>query len=193
MFDLPRHIFFTGAPGSRWSGIAQTLEQMPGMNTTDRTEERTYTHHSYNGHLGAYFGKEMEFNADPKIIETAYEDPEAGCMLIKSHQWCDWVGRIRILYPDVWVILVYRPDLACHTWWHEAGGFQIDYPNYSEYKNSANMLYAIQEINSKLLGIGLTHGSKWEHFTPTWIEENFGCTDNLIKEVFPDILVTIIK
>ena len=50
---IPEHIFFTGVPGSRWSGIAQTIETIPGFNTSDRTPERTYDHHQFTGHKGA--------------------------------------------------------------------------------------------------------------------------------------------
>jgi len=50
---LPNRIFFTGVPGSRWSGIAQTLEMMSGMNTSDRTPEREYVQHCYTGQKGA--------------------------------------------------------------------------------------------------------------------------------------------
>ena len=75
-------LFFTGVPGSRWSGIAQTLEAMPGFNISDRTPEREYTHHQYSGHVGAYFGKGMEFEADPARVDQAYSDP-GGIKVIK--------------------------------------------------------------------------------------------------------------
>jgi hypothetical protein len=58
--NLPNHIFFTGAPGSRWSGIAQTIETLPGFNVSDRNPRREYAHNTYSGHKGAYFGHGME-------------------------------------------------------------------------------------------------------------------------------------
>ena len=39
---LPRNLFFTGVPGSKWSGIAQVLESMPNVNTSDHTKQRAY-------------------------------------------------------------------------------------------------------------------------------------------------------
>ena len=39
---LPDMIFFTGVPGSRWSGIAQEIKQNPRYNKTDRTPDRKY-------------------------------------------------------------------------------------------------------------------------------------------------------
>ena len=60
---LPNRLFFTGVPGSRWSGIAQTLEQLNGFNTSDRTPEREFSHNGFSGHKGAYFGQGMELEA----------------------------------------------------------------------------------------------------------------------------------
>ena len=87
--NLPKRLFFTGVPGSRWSGIAQILESLSGFNTTDRTPERTYEHHSYTGHLGAYFGRGMEFPAelDLNMIDSAWTDPSVGTQIVKSHDW----------------------------------------------------------------------------------------------------------
>jgi hypothetical protein len=90
---LPNRIFFTGVPGSRWSGVAQTLETIPGFNTSDRTPARTYSHHAYSGHQGAYFGYEMEFEphvlwTGPEYIDQAWLEP-GGTRLVKSHNWTD--------------------------------------------------------------------------------------------------------
>ena len=49
--------FFTGAPGSKWSGIAQQIEAMDSnWEISDRTPEREYSHGEYSGHKGVYFG-----------------------------------------------------------------------------------------------------------------------------------------
>jgi hypothetical protein len=190
---LPNRIWFTGVPGSRWSGIAQTLEQIPGMNTTDRTPEREYTHHQYSGHKGAYFGKGMEF---PALVIDSHVDQaftsQEGCRLIKSHEWADHLEGIQTLCPNDWIMLVYRPDQASFAWWHEAGGFQIGYPNYSAYKNSANMLAEIVRTNQLILEYGCQRNAKWEYFTTTWIEEHFNTTVQ-VPQTFSDILVTLIK
>jgi hypothetical protein len=190
---LPNRIWFTGVPGSRWSGIAQTLEQIPGMNTTDRTPEREYNHHQYSGHKGAYFGKGMEF---PALVIDSHVDQaftsQEGCRLIKSHEWADHLEGIQTLCPNDWIMLVYRPDQASFAWWHEAGGFQIGYPNYSAYKNSANMLAEIVRTNQLILEYGHKRNAKWEYFTTAWIQENFNTTLE-VPQTFSDILVTLIK
>jgi len=38
--QLPNRLFFTGVPGSRWSGISQNLELLDGVNTSDQNFER---------------------------------------------------------------------------------------------------------------------------------------------------------
>jgi hypothetical protein len=193
---LPDRIFFTGVPGSRWSGIAQTLESIPGFNTSDRTPERTYEHHSYTGHVGAYFGWKMEF--DPVIswvgrehIDQAWAEP-GGCRLVKSHQWPDKFDEIEQHYPDDWIMLVYRPDMTSFAWWHEAGGFQIKYPSYKWYQDEADMLHEISRNNKLMLEYACKKRARWDYFTSAWIKENFNVEVDVPK-VHPDILVTIIK
>lgn len=193
---LPERIFFTGVPGSRWSGIAQILETIPGFNTSDRTPERTYAHHSYTGHVGAYFGWGMEF--DPIIswvgkehIDQAWTEL-SGTRLVKSHQWPDKFDEIERHYPNDWIMLVYRPDMASYAWWHEAGGFQIKYPSYQWYKDEADMLHEITRNNKLMLEYASKKRARWEYFTTEWVVENFRATVQ-IPTVHSDILVTLIK
>jgi hypothetical protein len=193
---LPNRIFFTGVPGSRWSGIAQILETIPGFNTSDRTPERTYSHHSYTGHVGAYFGWKMEFDPVIRWVGENYIDQawteSGGCRLVKSHQWPDKFDEIEKCYPDDWIMLVYRPDMASFAWWHEAGGFQIKYPCYDWYKDEADMLHEISRNNKLMLKYACEKKSRWEYFTSEWVYEHFGHLIDIPK-VHPDILVTIIK
>lgn len=193
---LPDRIFFTGVPGSRWSGIAQILESLPGFNTSDRTAERSYQHHSYSGHVGAYFGWGMEF--DPILrwvgnshIDQAWTEP-GGCRLVKSHQWPDKFDEIEQLYPNDWIMMVYRPDMASYAWWHEAGGFQIKYPSYKWYQDEADMLHEISRNNKLMLKYAYQRKATWNYFTSDWVLETFGGSVD-IPATFPDILVTVIK
>ena len=193
---LPNRIFFTGVPGSRWSGIAQTLESIPGFNTTDRTTARTYDHHSYTGHKGAYFGWCMEFEplinfVGQKHIDQAWTKT-GGCRLVKSHQWPDKFAEIERHYPNDWIMLVYRPDMASYAWWHEAGGFQIKYPSYKWYQDEAHMLHEITRNNKLMLKYACKKQVTWNYFSSDWIMENFNYQID-IPEVYPDILVALIK
>lgn len=197
---MPDRIFFTGAPGSMWSGIAQELENALGFNITDRTEGRVYEHNNFTGHKGNYFGVGMEFSADiesmsqtdaVKYIDSPWQSL-VGTRIIKSHEWMFKIDNIRSLFPNDWIMMVYRPDMACYAWWHEAGGFNIKYPSYDSYINSETMLAAIMDQNRKLLEVGYEYGVQWSPFTSQWVEENFG--QRVVLKARPkNILVSIIK
>ena len=190
---LPNRIFLTGVPGSRWSGIAQTLETIPGFNTTDRTPARTYSHHSYTGHQGAYFGPgmELECKLDSQYIDSAWTEP-GGTRLVKSHDWAYMLPQVEDHFPADWIMLVYRPDMASYAWWHEAGGFQIQYPCYDYYRDSVGMLAAITLQNQCILEYAHSRNATWHHFTPDWVESTFGHRVEIARS-FPDILVTVFK
>ena len=183
-----------GVPGSRWSGMAQNVEDnIPGFNVTDRTSDRAYRHHSFSGHLGAYFGTgwEHDTSLDAENLDRPFTDTD-GTRILKSHEWAYCLDEIHDRYPDSWIWLVHRPDLAAYSWWHEAGGFQIQYPNYSWYKDSAEMLREITKQNKRILEYACKNNATWSYFTPEWVEKEFGHRVEIAK-TFPDVLVTVIK
>lgn len=193
--QLPDRIFLIGAPGSRWSGIAQDIENnVAGFNTTDRDPRRTYQHHSFSGHLGAYFGTGWEFSTalDVANLDAPYTNT-AGTRMLKSHEWAYKLADIHQQYPESWIFLVYRPDMAAYAWWHEAGGFQIKYPDYLPYyRDSINMFTEIQQMNSAILQFSQKHDLAWAHISAKWIDKQFG------QSVEPticlhDTLVTVFK
>jgi hypothetical protein len=191
--SLPHRIFFTGVPGSRWSGIAQHLEKIPGFNTSDRSDERTYCHNGFTGHVGAYFGPGMEFDCQlsAEHIDQAWTEP-SGTKLVKSHHWAYQLAEINAAFPDDWIMLVYRPDLASYSWWHEAGGFNIGYPCYDSYKNSAGMMAEIVQQNDAILKFAHMKSVSWQYFTSAWVYQEFGVNLD-IPVSHPDILVSLIR
>ena len=190
---LPKRIFFTGVPGSRWSAIAQIIESLPEFNLSDRTPEREYNHHLYSGHKGAYFGRGMELDSilDVDYIDSAWQDKD-GCRLVKSHDWAYKLAEIKQKFPDDWIMMVYRPDQASFAWWHEAGGFQIKSPCYDAYKDSQTMLSEIIQQNQAILRFGMINKCSWNYFTSEWVNQNFN-EQTMVTDQCPDILVTIIK
>jgi hypothetical protein len=134
----------------------------------------------------------MEFSTilDPEYINTAWTEP-GGCKLVKSHDWAYKLDQINMI-DDVWIMLVYRPDMSSYAWWHEAGGFQIKYPCYDAYKDSVGMMNEIMSQNKAILEFGMINNCKWEYFTSGWIKEQFD-VDIDVSNVWPDILVTLIK
>lgn len=184
MIKLPDRIFFTGVPGSRWSGIAQILESLEGFNTTDRSPERSYLHNGFTGHKGAYFGRQMEFDAklDADYIQSAWEQPGGTC-LIKSHDWAYSLDRIKATFPADWIILIHRPDAASFDWWKAAGGFDIKYPSYEAYQNDLIMQREITWQNQAILNFAKKNSLAWNNFTSEWIKEQLG-------QVIPDVDVS---
>lgn len=191
---LPQRIFFTGAPGSRWSGIAQTLESIPGFNTSDRTHERQYSHGSFSGHKGAYFGRLMEFDAklDTNYLEQAWAKNSPGTKLIKSHDWAYSLDKIKQQFPNDWIVLVYRDNQASFDWWKEAGGFDIKYPSYVAYKNDEVMMREISWQNNAIKEFAKQHNLQWDSFNSDWISEHFNANVK-IENIRTDIFVTILK
>ena len=55
------YLLMTGAPGSRWSGVANNIHASSSFDQTDNTEERSFSHHNGLVHGGAYFDPMIEF------------------------------------------------------------------------------------------------------------------------------------
>ena len=163
---LPKYIFFTGVPGSRWSGIAQEIKQDPRYDTSDRAPHRVYAHGEFSGHKDAYFGTGMEFPAilDEENLEEPFE--RSGTRLLMSHEWPYHFDDIIKKYPDAWIQLIYRPDAPSLDWWLQAGGFDISYPNYDWYENETKMFFRIYEQNQLILDFAQKHVLQWtQHHT----------------------------
>ena len=156
-------IFFTGVPGSRWSGIAQEIESEGGYDISDRTPDRNYTHNKYSGHVGAYFGTGMEFPAilDTKNLDLPYKG--TGTKLHKSHEWSLMLDDIADLYDRSGIILIYRPNEASLNWWLQAGGFNITYPNNDYSKNEKTMAKHIATQIDAILKFAHKHNLVWQH------------------------------
>jgi hypothetical protein len=82
--------------------------------------------------------------------------------------------------------------MASYAWWHEAGGFNITYPNYSAYKDSAGMLCEITKQNQKILEFAHKRNATWSHYSSEWIEKEIGAKVEVSLQK-PDILITLIK
>ena len=99
---LPERIFFTGVPGSRWSGIAREIKSEGHYNCTDRAPHRAYKHHNKVGHTEAYYGTGMEFDVslDRANLDAPYSswDNSFGCKLHMSHEWVYCFREIQYAY-----------------------------------------------------------------------------------------------
>ena len=184
-----RYTFLTGAPGSRWSGIAQLITDNLNYDKSDESSARQYVHGSFTGHRGSYFGPGMELGEDFHKLEQSYVDRlrfEAMCnsafnnpysiqtKMIKCHQFAYGLDWLKKNVPNSNILLVKRPSEASFDWWKEAGGWKITYPNYQWYKDDAHMRqYIDTEIKLADTFVNDT-GNKWSQFTEEWLTENFG-------------------
>jgi|TARA_R110002074_G_scaffold196160_4_gene362922 hypothetical protein len=158
--------FFTGAPGSKWSGIAQQIEAMDSnWDISDRTPEREYSHGEYSGHKGVYFGTGMEFPAtlDTDNLNAPYKEKSNKPRLHKSHEWAYVLDDIKEKFPSSNIILVYRSNDLCFEWWKQAGGWDITYPNYDIYENDTVMQSMIKAQNYCILKFAYENNLKWNH------------------------------
>jgi len=193
-------IFFTGVPGSRWSGVAKTLCEAPIVNNSDRNETRTYN----DMHQGNYFGPNMEhgklfeqLNKLPSsIINAELESPfeeknDTQLRFLKSHTFAYHLDFIKTQYPTSKIMMVYRDDETALKWWLDAGGFNITYPKYDWYKDEKTMFERIKLENNNILTFCKKHNTELVPFTDVWIKQNFDW-DMEVDTYFDDITVAII-
>jgi hypothetical protein len=154
-------IFFTGVPGSRWSGIAREIKQDPKYDTSDRAPHRVYKHNDFSGHCESYFGTGMEFPVDLSIENLLAPFNSTGIKLLMSHEWPYYFDQIIEQYPHADIQLVYRPNDASLKWWLEAGGFNITYPNYEWYVDVDGMKKEIEQQNKLILDFAQKHMLQW--------------------------------
>ena len=137
------YILFTGAPGSKWSSVAENIYRSPDIDRSDSTSERAYKKDVVK-HQGAYFDPGMEFDNGRDNWDRPFSG--TGRRIIKSHTFAHQLDELKTLgYP---LVLVYRSHLECYDWWMQAGGFGITYPNYRDYyKDPENMWTEIKRQN----------------------------------------------
>jgi len=169
--NIPKKIFLTGVPGSRWSGVAQEIEEFVDADCSDRTPEREYSHKKFSGHKGAYFGTGMEFPAvfSETVLDAPYTQQHGvtnQCRVHKSHEWAYVLDNLSEEFPKDWIVLIYRNSENSFNWWKEAGGWDIEYPDYSWYVNDSIMMKKIQEQNQLILDFAKDNNLLWKrHYT----------------------------
>lgn len=160
-----KYLFFTGAPGSKWSSVVKNIYWSDSLDHSDYSEARTYWHDADTPgelqlmHLGAYWDPMMEFGSDwdyfdvldkEKIIND-FNKPFAESTktkLIKSHIFANHLNKLKTF--DCPIVLVYRNDIECLDWWKKCGEFSITYPDYSYYRDLITMWTHIKQQNNNI-------------------------------------------
>jgi len=158
-----KYIFVAGAPGSKWSSVVKNIYYSPSIDNSDYRDDWTYYHDASGKmelmHLGAYFDPGMASPLPEDLtvlnreqLEQAFDYPFAkydnGIRIIKSHIFSTHIEFLRKTFPEIPIVLVYRPDDACLGWWVKCGHFDITYPKYDQhYKNLKEMAAIIKQQN----------------------------------------------
>jgi hypothetical protein len=208
--EIPNRIFVTGAPGCKWTSVTHLLETADWANLSDRTSDRHYDHHVFQGHHGVYYGlphRKYEFNCtmDGKYLDSAYESDAPG-KFMKAHDWGYMLDDISEKFSGDWIIMVMRNDIDCFSWWNQHGGYVTKYPSYDTYSPDAVMMSEIMQLNDRYSRFAQKHDLQWNYFTPRWVEEHFGKTitdkemsilnnKNMLEfnQYFNKVMVSIVK
>ena len=170
--DDDKLIFWTGAPGSKWSAASYVLNHTSKINIdiSDQTPERCYIHSKKFGgvrHVGSYFGPGFEFghkfheintltkNNIKEEINKAFDGthPEK-FKIVRCHQFIYNLDWIRDNFPKSKIAIVWRRPEASWNGWITAGGFDITHPNYKEY-------YKDEQTAKTLIYEEVYLGAKW--------------------------------
>jgi len=163
--DESKLVFFTGAPGSKWSAVAHVMAQSKKylFDTGDYADDRQYAHFNDPDiipHRGSYFGPGFpwgdNFNKLDKLskeeifkeIDSAWITQNNGYKIIKCHQFSIDLPKIYKMFPNSKYVIVYRSNENCEEGWFGAGGFDIPYPRYKEaYTNRETMIKEMAHEN----------------------------------------------
>jgi len=195
--DESKLIFFTGAPGSKWSATAHILShnKILPINTSDYADDRVYAHPrpSWNvKHLGAYWGpgfgwgdkfdKIDQLSKDEIIaeIDKPYADKRWDkYRIIKCHQFANNLDFIRETFPESKIMIVLRPNAVCANAWIDAGGWNITYPVYKPYyKDNDTLRVKVSEELQNAKGFITQHNLEMQVITDSYWLNRWGIEKN---------------
>jgi hypothetical protein len=199
-----RLVWFTGAPGSKWSSTSVILQSIKSLkfNTSDRLDDRTFSYKSdyrsnfYATHMGAYFGpgngmgenfSNLE-DIDPEEVEKEitkqWKDSTTGRLLVKSHHFTHSLEHIAKTWKNNSIVMITRPTDFCIRGWYYAGGWDIKYPNYRVFYQDDNTLKKyIKEHNYKILEFCENHKVEIKKFTEKYLYETFNWSIDSILDL----------
>ena len=149
-----KYIFLTGAPGSRWGRLERMLySAAPGLIDTSSNLKYLQDHPDHGTqHVYTFWGPyhqhgdgfdRLDLLGPDRImseIEQAYNPKAPGRLrFIRCHWFAYQLDWIADNLPEVDSLMVMREPEMCYRWWHESGGWDINYPNYEWYSNDRNL------------------------------------------------------
>lgn len=153
--DGSDYVFITGAPGSKWSLVARALSEANEVDNSDCDPAHTYPSRPDLAHFGNYFGPGMAYGSNFDRLTSLTQldvrreldrpfSSAGGRRLLKGHIFARNLVLLHEMFPRARFVMVYRNEEACFDWWMRAGGFSIQYPDYSWYGEIARMRREIE-------------------------------------------------
>lgn len=186
MTDYNKRIWFTGIPGSKWSGIDIQMRLVLPSDRTDETPDRIFYHRANrpgdpnNGHRGSYWGPGMgcgedwtDFNHMSK--EQILQDIDDvftgdGYRIIKSHFFARKFNLEYIWnnFPGDYIVLCYKEPQSSFAWWSNVMDFSEghfpDYrPGYTDYNTMRSLLWT---ESVKITDFAIKKGIQFKEYNP---------------------------
>ena len=144
------YILATGAPGSRWSGVIKGIYYSADINQTDYRKKNEFYFNKDDklddekkpNHFATYFGTGQKYGVQRDEWDKPFKKDSEGIKIIKSHDFAYQLEHLtKYAQP---IIIVSRSPIDCFEWWHEAGGWNIKYPNYKHYVDDDMLFLEIE-------------------------------------------------
>lgn len=208
-----RYVFFTGAPGSKWSSVAASLYRSGHADKSDDRPENTYKNPTSGNvmHVGTYwdpdnkeFGPLMNEMSDhtrldhEKYFNAPFTNPDGRFKIVRSHvmsKHLDYVAENWRYEPIVMVVQRTVEDSI--DWWHKCGGYDITYPTYDWYKANDNIEEEIRTQHTSILNFVRTHRTTYvrdlyelcDALGLERPEENFTYNENIMVFVYMNAMM----
>jgi hypothetical protein len=195
MINDDKLIFWTGAPGSKWSATSWCLSKTKKLDidTSDRAEHRSFvikigvgqSKRDWHRHVGSYFGPGFEFGHNFHKINTLTKDEikeeiskpfdeNNKFKIVRCHQFVYHLDWIRDNFPESKIVVTWRRPEASWNGWITAGGFDITHPDYNEYykdeETAKDLIYEEANLGVKWIFNNDTdiHVACKSHYTNHW-------------------------
>ena len=180
------NIWFTGIPGSKWSGIDIHMRHALHCDRTDESAERTHFHrhnergYTFNGHRGTYWGPGQGcgehwtdlalVGKDRMLEDIGMEFTGEGYRVIKSHAFARY-DNLDFIYDNFkgdWLVMIQRDPAQSFVWWDAVMSFdETVYPSYNKmYSDPETMKLLLVEEDEYIKEFAATKGFDWHLYDP---------------------------
>lgn len=185
-----KYIFVTGAPGSRWGRLEFLLREQ--SNIVDDSGWMPFLQDNPDNlttHVHKFFGPYQQHGDRFDVLhilgrtaifdelERAFDSNSTGKVRFVRCHWfayqLDWIAEN---LPEVDILMMFRESNMCYNWWHESGGWDIQYPSYKWYGDSEKLRRQIMLENECMIQFMRKHRLPMNYSmydANKWIETNW--------------------